>query len=202
MTASWRCGGCGTWYAPSITQCGCGAPDPQSPARDEAGTRTDPKRDEAGTRTAPAFSRNRSITVDRMAFAHGFEDLESKPPQPKAKVKRTAKSYSAEFESWWKEFPSNRDKARAFTRFEQVRESGVPLDVLIAGAKRYAQDPERDPQHTKYAEGWLSGRRWEDDLAPVPNGSKPTHPAWDLPAVGTPEWQAARDAEERKAMEA
>jgi hypothetical protein len=39
-------------------------------------------------------------------------------------------------------------------------------DTIIAGADRYAQDPNRQEQYTKYAEGWLNGDGWLDEPLP------------------------------------
>jgi hypothetical protein len=45
-----------------------------------------------------------------------------------------------------------------------VRAPGVEVERVIDGATAYRDDAQRNPERTKYAEGWLSGRRWEDDL--------------------------------------
>ena len=43
----------------------------------------------------------------------------------------------------------------------------LAMAQIIAGAIRYRDDPNRLPEFTKYAEGWLNGDGWEDEPLPV-----------------------------------
>jgi hypothetical protein len=77
------------------------------------------------------------------------------------------------FEEFWKQYPSTRDKARAYKEWRKqlaqvAQEERASLaQRIIAGAVAYCNDPNRDPTKTKYAEGWLSGKRWEDEIGTV-----------------------------------
>ena len=62
---------------------------------------------------------------------------------------------------------------------------GVDPHVILAGAKRYRDDPNRDPQFTKSPTKWLNQRGWEDDPLPGPNGQH--QPATPTPAAFTPD---------------
>ena len=62
---------------------------------------------------------------------------------------------------------------------------GADPNVILAGAKRYRDDPNRDPQFTKSPTRWLNQRGWEDDPLPGPNGQPP--PATPTPAQFTPD---------------
>ena len=51
-------------------------------------------------------------------------------------------------------------------RFEEAVSSGISVDVLCRAAAAYRDDPNRNPDKTKHAEGWLHDRRWEDEIPP------------------------------------
>ena len=65
-----------------------------------------------------------------------------------------------------------------------IREGHDPT-LILAGAKRYRDDPNRDPQFTKSPTKWLNQRGWEDDPLPGPNGQP--QPATPTPAAFTPD---------------
>ena len=65
-----------------------------------------------------------------------------------------------------------------------IREGHDPT-LILAGARRYAADPNRDPQFTKSPTRWLNGRHWEDGPIPGPNGQH--QPATPTPAAFTPD---------------
>jgi hypothetical protein len=181
---SWQCGGCGTWYAPFVLSCGC---------RKRGMSTVSP-----GLSTAeavPAIANNGAATA---ALAGVGLDLEVQDPTPPSKA-RNRNFYTPEFEQFWEVYPSKRDKFAAAKAFEAAVKSGGAVPQILKAAAAYAADPHRDPAHTKYAQGWLNDRRWEDDLTPVAGPS--VNPVWDAPAVGTPEFEERREAEERQAMD-
>ena len=81
------------------------------------------------------------------------------PDQP------TGSRYNTEFETWWDGYPVKRGKAKAYKAFRKARRR-ASLETLTQGRDRYAAwlaaHPDRSP---KWAEGWLNGDRWEDDLS-------------------------------------
>lgn len=91
---------------------------------------------------------------------------------------RKGKNYSPVFEEFWIEYPRDgrRDKPKAFKAWEAALASGADPAEIIAGAQRYAADPNRGTeQHqtpTKYAQGWLSGERWNDPPLAARGSSK------------------------------
>ncbi len=110
-------------------------------------------------------------------------DVTKPDPAPPGKPPRTSTPQA--FAAFWDAYPVKRDKPKALKAFERaVRRA--PAEQIVAGARRYRDDPNRDPTKTKYPEGWLNGDRWEDpDLPPpvatngfplqVANGTSP----WD-----------------------
>lgn len=76
--------------------------------------------------------------------------------------KRKRHEYSEQFEEFWKAYPSEgaKDKPKAYAAWSKAIKTADPADI-IAGAKRYALVAK--PGYTKYAQGWLTGERWNDD---------------------------------------
>jgi hypothetical protein len=74
-------------------------------------------------------------------------------------------AYTAEFEEFWSVYAKEgkHDKPKAAAAFTRAL-LRADLGAILAGARRYAEDPNRDPGHTKYAEGWLNGDRWNDPV--------------------------------------
>lgn len=76
------------------------------------------------------------------------------------------------FDEFWDTYPRRRDRRKAEKAFTNALKRAPPDDI-IAGAHRYATDPNRDDQYTKYAEGWLNGDGWLDEpLPPRTNGHR------------------------------
>lgn len=72
------------------------------------------------------------------------------------------------FDEFWQAYPRRRDRRKAVKAFTAaVKRASV--DQIIDGAYRYAQDPNRQEQYTKYPEGWLNGDGWMDEPLPSRN---------------------------------
>ncbi|MES5383875.1 hypothetical protein [Mycolicibacterium conceptionense] len=79
-------------------------------------------------------------------------------------------NYPEPFERWWHHYPRKAGKRKAFAAWQSARRRATD-EQLIEGAKRYAADPNRTDQFTKYPEGWLSRDGWDDDPLPARNGN-------------------------------
>lgn len=73
--------------------------------------------------------------------------------------------YSNAFEEWWEHYPRKAGKRKAFNAWKSARKRASNED-LIDGARRYADDPNRTDQYTKYPEGWLNADGWLDEPLP------------------------------------
>ena len=73
--------------------------------------------------------------------------------------------YSPNFERFWTAYPLRKGKREANRAWLNAIKRAEP-EVIIAGAERYRDDPNREPGYTKYAEGWLNGDRWLDEALP------------------------------------
>jgi hypothetical protein len=88
--------------------------------------------------------------------------------EPCATVLRA--SIPARFEEFWDTYPRRRDRRKAEKAFANAIKRADP-ETIISGANRYALDPNRVEQFTKYAEGWLNGDGWMDEPLPPRNGN-------------------------------
>jgi hypothetical protein len=89
-----------------------------------------------------------------------------------------------EFDLFWKSYPIKVGKAAAQKAWVKAIKVDS-ADVIIAGAVRYAEDPNRHPSFTAHAATWLNAHRWND--SPLP------------PRVLTADEKKARELEESKA---
>jgi hypothetical protein len=89
-----------------------------------------------------------------------------------------------EFDLFWNSYPIKVGKASALKAWAKAAKVETP-DVIIAGAVRYATDPNRHPSFTAHAATWLNAHRWNDSALP--------------PRVLTPEERRERDLLESRA---
>lgn len=78
-------------------------------------------------------------------------------------------SNETSFDLFWIAYPIKVGKQAARKAWEKAIKEEKP-DVIIAGAKRYADDPNRHPSFTAHASTWLNAGRWAD--APLPERIK------------------------------
>ena len=89
-----------------------------------------------------------------------------------------------DFDLFWDQYPIKIGKAAAKKAWAKAIKAEAP-DVIIAGAVRYATDPNRHPSFTAHASTWLNAHRWND--SPLP------------PRVLSPEERRERDLLESRA---
>jgi hypothetical protein len=93
----------------------------------------------------------------------------------KPSTKRTPynQGYDPLFLEFWNVYPLKRDKRKALNAWRNAV-ARSPHNIILQGARRYREDPNRIAEFTKYAEGWLNGDGWEDEPLPVRlNGKEP-----------------------------
>jgi hypothetical protein len=89
-----------------------------------------------------------------------------------------------EFDLFWKSYPIKVGKAAAQKAWVKAIKVET-ADVIIAGAIRYAVDPNRHPSFTAHAATWLNAHRWNDSALP--------------PRVLTPEERREKELAESRA---
>jgi len=82
---------------------------------------------------------------------------------------------SDEFIDWYLEYPRKESKAAAEKAYAKARKK-ASHDELIAGAVRYATDPNREAQYTKLPATWLNAGCWEDGPLPPRNAPQQMRP--------------------------
>jgi hypothetical protein len=80
-------------------------------------------------------------------------------------------AYSATFEDFWRAYPRKVGKRAAATAYKEAL-SSVDAETLLAAAKRFAADPNREDQFTPHPTTWLRQGRWEDEPLPSRSGQK------------------------------
>ena len=76
------------------------------------------------------------------------------------------------FDKFWSVYPKKADKPLALRSFTKAL-GRATLDIIIAGAERYRDDPNREPCFTKNPSTWLNADAWEN--APLPSTRKKTN---------------------------
>ena len=88
------------------------------------------------------------------------------PAEPPAKrSRRQAYDYATDqhFLRFWDAYPVKSGKPAAFKAWLAALARGANPEHIIAAAARYRDDPNRDPRHTKYPQGWLNDERYNDE---------------------------------------
>jgi hypothetical protein len=96
------------------------------------------------------------------------EPSEEKPSLDLVEVKAAAEV----FDVFWAAYPRKQEKAEARKRFRILTtgKDAVDPQAIIDGARRYASDPNRDPDYTKLPPTWLNRGCWEDEPMPPRHG--------------------------------
>jgi len=77
------------------------------------------------------------------------------------------------FDEFWKNYPRRAGKIKAKDAFRKVLKT-TDAQTVIDGAKRYADDPNRQDEFTAHPTTWLREGRWEDDPLPERGSSERT----------------------------
>jgi len=95
----------------------------------------------------------RSTSVER-SFNHKDKDKE----EDKDNIKEG-------FDEFWEIYPRKAGKQEARKVFQRAL-SNATLAEILEGARRYAADPNRQPQFTAHPATWLNQGRWSDEPLP------------------------------------
>jgi hypothetical protein len=76
------------------------------------------------------------------------------------------------FDKFWAVYPKKDDKPLAKRSFEKALHR-TTLEVIVAGAERYRDDPNREAGFTKNPSTWLNADAWEN--GPLPSTRKKTN---------------------------
>jgi hypothetical protein len=94
-----------------------------------------------------------------------FPDTADTPPKSAPRVKE---DWTADFDSFWTQFPRRVSKAAARLAYDKARKGGATAVELEVAAMRYgAVRTGEDPKYTKHAATWLNGKCWLDEPEPT-----------------------------------
>lgn len=77
-----------------------------------------------------------------------------------------------DFEAAWSEYPIKKERKRAETAYKKALDDVTPGEIL-AGVRKYRDDPDRDPKFTKHFSTWLNAGCWADEPTPATRTTKP-----------------------------
>lgn len=129
-----------------------------------------------------------------------FADVVALKPRSTQRQQKRRSYNDPAFDEFWKHYPLKLDKKKAHQAWTDAIASGAPAQSITNAAMRYARYcavNAIEPRHIKYAQGWLNGERWNDEI-PLPAAAGESDPAF---TKGTPEWDARVEAEERRVMQ-
>lgn len=92
-----------------------------------------------------------------------------------------------DFEDFWAQYPVHKDRKRAEQAWQRL--TAGDRRAAIAALPGYIADCQQNDIQYKYAQGWINGRRWEDEVAEPQVSSKPTggnEPATTSGSAATP----------------
>jgi biotin operon repressor len=110
------------------------------------------------------------------------EPLHKKNIIKNTNIKNNERIYSdSQFDEFWNHYPKKVDKGAALRAFRKAAKS-YDLDDVIAGAKRYAQDPNLpEKQFIKNPATWLNAESWNN--GPLPSRSAPNRQEQNKKAI-------------------
>lgn len=129
----------------------------------------------------PAKSRLQSLDLRKLTQveardALGITDIQS-PLEDSVRKGREGKGSKATtelhrpttssdtFDTFWSTYPRKEAKRKAVGAFKAALKR-ADADTITTGAKRYRDDPNREPSFTAMATTWLNADRWDDEPKP------------------------------------
>jgi hypothetical protein len=105
------------------------------------------------------------------------------------------------FDKFWAVYPKKDDKPLAKRSFEKALDR-TTLDIIIAGAERYRDDPNREQAFTKNPSTWLNADAWENGPLPSMVARKPRKLTnAEEGALLVAQWRAEEDAQKPKELD-
>jgi hypothetical protein len=122
-------------------------------------------------------AKNTDLGVNESALsmlhvAGGMEHVSA--PQAAPETESIPKTKRTElFGEFWSIYPRRTSKRGAESEFERALKRAQP-DTILAGARRYRDDPNRTDEFTKHPSTWLHNDCWTDDPLPRRLSAAPT----------------------------
>jgi hypothetical protein len=79
---------------------------------------------------------------------------------------RNSEGMDLYWRAFWQAYPRKVGKRAAKQAWDKALRRGADAAVIVAGARRYAADANRDDQYTAHPTTWLNRDGWEDEAEP------------------------------------
>lgn len=79
---------------------------------------------------------------------------------------RIDEALTAGFDRFWEVWPRKAAKGEARKAWPAAVKAAGSIDVIVDGARRYRDDPNRDDRYTAHPATWLRAERWNDEPLP------------------------------------
>lgn len=99
------------------------------------------------------------------------------PPSPPRGERRKRRVHGEDYDSdpgfvrFWAVYPEKQGKFEAFKAWRAAIARGDDPEVIIQAAEWFRDDPTRNPEKTKWAQGWLNNRRYKEQQQPRPRAA-------------------------------
>jgi hypothetical protein len=96
------------------------------------------------------------------------ETDKNNPPTPQGGQRRKRRVDGEDYDSdpdfvrFWEAYPEKRGKFEGFKAWQAAIARGDDAELIIRAAEWFRDDPLRNPEKTKWAQGWLNNRRYKD----------------------------------------
>ncbi|QQM15139.1 helix-turn-helix DNA-binding domain protein [Gordonia phage Banquo] len=102
-------------------------------------------------------------------FERSSDEVRPPRPDPTQPIKKRSTTIADPegFAEFWQAYPKKADKGHARKAYAKAIDVAT-VEEIIAGAKRYRDDPKREQRFTKNPGTWLNGECWEDETATAP----------------------------------
>ena len=108
----------------------------------------------------------RKQTRDRVTRYRQKSNADVTLPETETETEtKNIKQIQDSFDEFWEIYPRKAGKQEARKVFKRALANATLTDIL-AGAQRYASDPNREAQYTAHPATWLNQGRWADEPLP------------------------------------
>jgi hypothetical protein len=94
---------------------------------------------------------------------HRTKAIEREPSERE----KNSLSVRSSFDAFYAVYPRHEGRAVAVKAFDKAMKKTGDLEIILAGAIRYRDDPNRESGWTLHPSTWLNQERWNDDPLPV-----------------------------------
>lgn len=127
------------------------------------------------TPPAPAASQGAQTVLGGAGSPCSHNPSANPTTEPNQQPRADAAALAAGFDRFWHAYPRATAKGDARKAWPAAVRAAGGIEAIVAGAERYAADPNRDDRFTKHPATWLRAECWADP--PLPPRAAGPNPA-------------------------